>query len=69
MSKGLTLGTIKKYFSILFKKGISFEEFDINNGTIEVGDICKEILASQHLALPHFFFAHYLTRFYHPKKL
>lgn len=40
MNKGLTFGDIKKYVGILFKKGISFEEFDINKGVIEVGDIC-----------------------------
>lgn len=40
-SKGLTISDIKKYIGIFFKKGISFEEFDINDGLIEVGDICK----------------------------
>ena len=41
-SKGLTIDDIKKYVGVLFKKGVSFEEFDINNGIIEIGDICKK---------------------------
>lgn len=41
-SKGLTINDIKKYVGIFFKKGVCFEEFDVNNGIIEVGDICKK---------------------------
>lgn len=43
--KGLTINDIKKYIGILFRKGISFEEFDVKNGLIEVGDICKTFIS------------------------
>ena len=56
-SKGLTINDIKKYVGIFFKKGVCFEEFDVNNGIIEVGDICKGGIIITILYLDNIFIA------------
>lgn len=59
-SKGLTINDIKKYVGIFFKKGVCFEEFDVNNGIIEVGDICKKevVISLFHFQkISHFYIA------------